>query len=444
MNPLDTFTQNSSASYQILLSRRKKRPVLKVSLAIIFLFIVILFLPWTQNIRSTGVVTALKPQQRPQAIQNIIPGRIEKWYVQEGQLVMKGDTILQISEVKSEYLNPDLVKNTEQQLQSKNSSVKSYMQKIEAIDVQINALIQSRAFKYEQAQNKLQQSNLKYRNDSIELSALVLNEKIADEQMKRMDQMYKEGLKSLTEQEARKLKLQEAQVKTNAQRNKIIASKNDVINARIELQNINADYREKISKLESDKNSALSAMYDAEATVTKLQNDVVNYTVRSGMYFITAPQDGYVSKAIQSGIGENIKEGTDIVTIVPLDHDLAVEMFVKPMDIPLLQPGQHVQIQFDGWPSMVFSGWPGISFGTFGGKIMAIDNYISNNGKYRVLVARDEKYQPWPKEIRQGAGAGTFTMLKDVPVWYELWRQINGFPPDYYKGSAEKKEKNKK
>jgi len=23
-------------------------------------------------------------------------------------------------------------------------------------------------------------------------------------------------------------------------------------------------------------------------------------------------------------------------------------------------------------------------------------------------------------------------LLKDVPIWYELWRQINGFPPDYY------------
>jgi hypothetical protein len=22
-------------------------------------------------------------------------------------------------------------------------------------------------------------------------------------------------------------------------------------------------------------------------------------------------------------------------------------------------------------------------------------------------------------------------MLKDVPIWYELWRQFNGFPPDY-------------
>jgi len=25
--------------------------------------------------------------------------------------------------------------------------------------------------------------------------------------------------------------------------------------------------------------------------------------------------------------------------------------------------------------------------------------------------------------------------LNDVPVWYEIWRQINGFPPEYYTGA---------
>ena len=42
-------------------------------------------------------------------------------------------------------------------------------------------------------------------------------------------------------------------------------------------------------------------------------------------------------------------------------------------------------------------------------------------------------------------GAQGMALLKDVPVWYELWRNINGFPPEYYKASAEasKEKKNK-
>ena len=30
-----------------------------------------------------------------------------------------------------------------------------------------------------------------------------------------------------------------------------------------------------------------------------------------------------------------------------------------------------------------------------------------------------------------GSGVYGWALLDDVPVWYELWRQINGFPPDY-------------
>ena len=431
--------ENNFKSIELLNNRSTKKSFITFLKITGILFVALLFVPWTQNIRSSGKVTALRPEQRPQTIHSVIPGRIEKWYVQEGQAVKKGDTIIQISEVKSEYLNPDLVLNTEQQLKAKNFSVRSYMDKLNAIDAQINALLNSRKQKYEQAENKLLQSQLKYKNDSIEFASIKLNEKIAEEQLKRMEELYKDGLKSLTELETRRAKLQETQVKTMSQLNKILTSRNEVLNAGIELQNVNAEFSEKISKLESDKNSTFSGMYDAEASVTKLQNDFANYSIRSGLYFITAPQDGFITKALKSGIGEIIKEGVDIVSIMPKDFELAVEMYVYPMDIPLLKKGQQVRIQFDGWPSIVFSGWPILTYGTFGGKVVAIDNFISDNGKYRLLVSRDSSDHPWPEQIKLGAGASTFTLLNNVPIWYELWRQINGFPPDFYNKEESKK-----
>jgi multidrug resistance efflux pump len=432
-------------SFRLLAKRVNSRKLIKTLYVFGAIVLIILFLPWTQNIRSNARVTALKPNQRPQTIQSIIAGRIEKWYVQEGQFVKQGDTILFISETKEEYLDPNLVENTEQQLKSKEFAVKSYMEKVKANDNQIDALVSSRKLKFEQAENKLIQANLKVLNDSIELNAAQLNYKISKEQLVRMEELYKEGLKSLTDLETRKLKLQETQAKLISQENKLLSSKNEVINAKIELQSINADFRDKIAKSESEKFATLSNMYDAEATVSKLQNQFVNYSIRSGMYYILAPQDGYITKAIQSGIGETIKEGTEIISIMPSDYELAVEMFVNPMDIPLLEKNQHVQLQFDGWPSVIFSGWPGISYGTYGGQIVAIDNFISENGKYRVLVAHDKNYANWPNEIRLGAGASAMTLLKNVPVWYELWRQINGFPPDYYKkNQTTKKEKDVK
>lgn len=88
--------------------------------------IVVLFLPWTQNVNTKGFLTTLKPDQRPQTIQSPIPGRIEKWYVQEGDYVEKGDTILFISEVKNEYFDPLLLERTGQQIRAKAASVNSY------------------------------------------------------------------------------------------------------------------------------------------------------------------------------------------------------------------------------------------------------------------------------------------------------------------------------
>jgi len=92
-----------------------------------------------------------------------------------------------------------------------------------------------------------------------------------------------------------------------------------------------------------------------------------------------------------------------------------------------------VRIQFDGWPAIIFSGWPNTSYGTYGGRVYAIDNFISDNGLYRILVVPDPEDHPWPDALRVGAGTHSMLLLKEVQVWYELWRKINGFPPDYYK-----------
>ena len=151
------------------------------------------------------------------------------------------------------------------------------------------------------------------------------------------------------------------------------------------------------------------------------------------MYYIKASQNGYINRALQSGIGETIKEGTPIATVMPSEYDLAVETFVNPIDLPLVTKGEKVRVWFDGWPTIVFSGWPNMSYGTFGGEIVAIENFISENGKYRVLIAPDKKEDKWPQQLSIGAGAQTIALLDNVPLWFELWRTLNGFPPNYYK-----------
>jgi multidrug resistance efflux pump len=402
------------------------------------LLVLILFLPWTQNVSGSGSVTTLKPNQRPQTVQSAIAGRIEKWYVNEGDYVKKGDTILFISEIKEDYLDPNLVQNTGNQVKAKESAVTSYENKVIALGMQMNAIQNEKNLKYKQAQNKLKQAYLKVQSDSIDFEATKTQLKIAQTQFKRSINLNKEGLKPMTDVEEKRMKLQETEAKIITQENKYITSQNEVLNASMELNRITAEYAEKNAKASSDRQTALSTQYDTEAQVNKLKNQYANYQIRNGMYYIVAPQNGYINRALQSGIGETIKEGTAIVSIMPANFDIAVETYVNPVDFPLIHKGEKVRVWFDGWPSIVFSGWPGASYGTFGGKIVAKENFISENGKYRVLIAPDDAEKVWPKELSIGAGTQTIALLENVPIWFEIWRTLNGFPPNYYKPSVSK------
>ena len=396
------------------------------------ILVLILFLPWTQTVAGQGYVTTLTPEQRPQSIQSPIPGRIEKWYISEGDYVEKGDTILHISEIKNEYFDPKLVDRTGDQIRVKESSQESYKQKIGFLGNQISNILQEKNLKINQAKNKLTQSQLKFKSDSIDLEAAKTNLEIAERQFIRTETLNKEGLKSLTDLENYRLKQQEALAKKIAQENKVLMAKNEIINAQIELNRLDAEYGEKISKAQSDRSTAETALYQTQADISKLETAYANYDMRRGLYYIRAPQSGYINKAIKGGVGESFKEGEPLVGIMPAEYDLAVETYVDPLDMPLLHLGEKVRIQFEGWPAIVFSGWPNSSFGTFGAKIVAIENFISANGKYRVLLAPDEEEYAWPEEIKVGSGASTLALLEDVPIWYELWRQLNGFPPNYY------------
>ena len=412
------------------------RPHYKILNRIIITFsivaVIFLFVPWTQNISGSGAVTTLKPNQRPQTIQSLISGRIEKWYVQEGDFVKKGDTILFISEIKEDYLDPNLVKNTKDQMDAKKMSVESYSGKVTTLSSQIQFIENEKRLKLEQARNKIRQSILKVTSDSIDLVAVKTQVKIANTQFNRAVQLNKDGLKPLTDVEEKRLKLQDVDAKIITQENKLLTSKNELINARVEINRITAEYDEKGAKARSDQFTALSNQFDTKAQVNKLENQYANYSIRNGMYYIKAPQNGYVNRALQSGIGENIKEGTSIVSIMPSNYDIAVETFITPLDLPLVKRGEKVRVWFDGWPTIVFSGWPDMSYGTFGGKIVAVENFISDNGKFRVLIAPDKDEEKWPKQLSIGAGAQTIALLNDVPIWFELWRTLNGFPPNYY------------
>ncbi len=417
--------------------------VVKYSLfTLFFTGFIILLMPWTQSVDSNGKVTTLNPENRPQTITSRIAGRVEKWYIQEGDYVSKNDTIAYISEIKDEYVDPQLISRSESIIKAKETTIKSYEDKISAVDSQIDALNKSLLLKMEQGRNKIIQAKIKIATDSIESSVSTNNFKVAEEQLKRYEELMSKGVISKTDLENRRVKVQEALSKKTSADNKFASTKNEMLNAKIELNSIQQEYQEKLMKTESDKFSALSLLYEGEGSLTKLQNQLANYSMRQGFYYVLAPQDGYIAKTNVQGIGEIIKEGASLCNIVPKQEEQAVELYIAPVDLPLIQKGQKMQLQFDGWPAFVFSGWPGVSYGTYTAEIVAYDKVLSDNGKFRILAKNIG--QKWPDAIQIGGGVKGFALLKNVPLFYELWRTVNGFPPEFYTVNDISKKNDKK
>ncbi len=385
-------------------------------IAVIFgLFFVILFLPWQQNIRGSGKVTALSPSNRPQTIETTIAGRIQVWKIKEGQFVNRLDTIAIISEVKEKYFDPQMLFRLQQVITAKEQSLISKEQKAKALQRQVSALEDGLRNKRDQAKAKLEAERVRFNNFK--------------NQYERNQKLFEAGNIPLT-------KFQDIEYKYQS-------SEADFVNAEIEIERVQAEYLDKINKAESDLNNTLAEQFDTQADIAKMRNELSNMEIRAQQYFILAPQAGFVVKATQAGIGETIKEGDAVCTIMPQSTDVAVEMHVKAMDVPLISKGRRVRIEFDGFPALQFSGWPSISVGTFGGTVEVIDYVNTKPGEFRILVIPDLKDSAWPKQVRVGSGIKGWVMLDNVSVWYELWRQLNGFPPSLY-AEPEMEESNQK
>ena len=144
-----------------------------------------LFLSWRQNIQASGKVITLLPDQRPQEVQTNIAGRVSVWKIKEGDFVKQGDTVVVLTEIKTEYLDPKLLDQTELQITAKEKSVLSYTSKIEAINDQINQIESNRDLSQSKALNKIEQEQFKLKELQADLTAAITAMNIARKQYER-------------------------------------------------------------------------------------------------------------------------------------------------------------------------------------------------------------------------------------------------------------------
>ena len=422
--PHDVLSDNEHLeSAKLLVTPSSHRLFFRIVVGTLIVAVLSLFLPWQQFVAGKGEVTAFAPRDRPQVVPSTIGGRIVEWYVQEGEVVTAGQPILRITEVKDDYLDPRTIDRYNEQLSGKSAAVTSKREKVRQLATQISLLQQNLQLGEQKARTKVAQYD-------ADVRASELDSTTSFTQLQRQQSLYDQELTRLTDLENARVRYQNAIAKMQEKRQALQA-------ARIELNTVALDYGEKIAKARSEQAATLAEVGEGSADVAKLRQNVQNLEIRNGFYVIRAPQEGTIIRAARAGIGEQIKEGETVVTIMPAAAAQAVALMVKPMDVPLLSRGRRVRLQFDGWPALQFAGWPSVSVGTFGGKVAVIDRVPGPGGDFRVLVVPDSAEDPWPRQLRLGSGALGWAMLDQVRVGFEIWRRINGFPPSLRQASDE-------
>ncbi|MBD3675253.1 MAG: HlyD family efflux transporter periplasmic adaptor subunit [Planctomycetaceae bacterium] len=446
------YNESVMPALRLVRSSRRARLVGRALLLLLVVStVVIAFAPWQQSVRGEGRVVAYSPQARPQIIEAPIKGRIVRWGegVYENALVQKGQVIVEVQD-----LDAGLLMRLEDQLMATEQSVAAQRQvltaaennllaaetTVESYEAQVRAYTQvkTQIIAAAQAYVDMAEEKLKAEQKNLEELEAALSQEKAD--YDRQKQLYEEKIVSQLKYQMAERKYKEAVAKVEKAEAYIEAARDELEGktqereAKTQKAQVDIDYAEaqlrkgrgEIAKAESEVAKAKSELNKA----IKISSEMQTKLSRQQSQVVTAPLDGYLLNVISNQGGAMIKAGDPICTIVPDTEDRAVELMLSGNDVPLVHPGEEVRLQFEGWPAVQFSGWPSVAVGTFGGEVISVDQTDDQKGRFRCLILPEETHQQWPEErfLRQGVRANGWVLLNRVPLWWEIWRKLNGFP----------------
>lgn len=381
-----------------------------------------LFLPWQQNVSANGQVTAFSPSERVQTIDAPVSGMITKWYVQEGSKVKEGDLLLEISDTDPKFQQrlSSLRDNQEDKLSAKANELKSY-------ELQLKNLISSRDAKISAAEFKLDVANQKIRSSSESVSSAIATLDTADAQINRLRRLYDDGLVSKRDVEVAERDHIIAERNLNSAKAQLASAQAEAKSARAEIQEITADTQASLASTQGVVSKIRGELADSQNSLTGAE---INLS-RQQMQRIVAPRSGTIFRLPVNSQSQIIKQGDQLLVIVPDTAQRSVELWVDGRDAPLITTGEEVRLEFEGWPAILVPGWANVGVGTFEGEIAFVDPTDNGSGQFRVMVVPKNDGHDWPSAqfLRQGVSAKGWILLQQVSIGYEIWRILNGFPP---------------
>jgi membrane fusion protein, adhesin transport system len=414
----------------------------RLALVAVLLFITLvacLFVPWQQVVVGVGKVMVFSPQDRPQTVQAQISGRIDRWLVRDGQIVKQGDTLVTLREIDAKYLDPQQLQRMRQQRAALQQRLLAANTRVQTIDSQQQAVSNSQQNALPAADQRIQQASERLRQADQTVRAAQQNVETTRYNLVRVRELNDQGLRSRRDRELAELDHVRATTELERAKAAFAVSRRDVSVAQLDRQRAFADTSASVLNVGASLASARETVAGLMNDMNKLDIDIQNMQQRIEQRTVKAPATGRIVRLNTIGQGETVSEGDPLATIVPDTTDQAVELSMSDNDIPLVRRGAHVRLQFAGWPAIQFTGWPAASVGTFAGRVTAIDAVDDGKSRFRIIVQPDYKLiadgkeTAWPSNqvLRPGSKVLGWVMLQTVPLWFELWRQFNAFPPNF-------------
>ncbi|MCB9741362.1 MAG: HlyD family efflux transporter periplasmic adaptor subunit [Alphaproteobacteria bacterium] len=390
--------------------------------ALALLCVALVVLPWQQTALGQGRVVAYAPVDRQQTLDASISGRAVRWFVNEGDPVTAGDPIVELADN-----DPRMMERLRQERETLEQQEIAQQGRVNSYTARIRALEESRELTQRVADAEVSMAERKLTAAEETLRADEAANRTSQLNLERTQALRAEGLASTRELELAELGMQQASSSLARSKANLQVAEADLAAAKLDRDVALREANAKINSVEADLQSAIAS----EAAVRQKLLNLDVRMARQQTALVTAPRDGTILKVLAGQGGEQVKAGEPLVMMIPDTTSRAVELWVDGNDVPLLHAADQVRLQFEGWPAIQFSGWPSVAVGTFGGQIAFIDAADDGYGRFRVLVTPDPSEPAWPAAsyLRQGAKAKGWVLLAEVPLGYELWRQLNDFPP---------------
>lgn len=393
--------------------------------ALFILPVLLVLVPWQQNISGSGHVSALNPLDRIRTIPAPVSGRLSNLRVQEGSYVKKGDLLAEMEDLDSGYIN-----RLERQHDFVRQELEAAHSGLESLDNLLIQLQDEREFAVKAATSQLQVVVEKVRAERATLIGVKADLVQKENDYKRKGRLLKGGAKSELEFQEAEGAYKMAKAKVNSTEAKIDEARNEELAKVSDIQKVSAEKQAKIAKTRADRKDAEQKLHQVRKRVTEAETALQ----RQSTQVIVAPANGSVLR-IHGAATDLISHGESLIEFVPETDELAVEFWVRGVDAPLVSVGRKVRLQFEGWPVVQVVGWPSVAIGTFGGVVYRSDALAGADGRVRILITPDPDDEPWPEQrfLRQGVRVSGQVQLDTVSAGYEIWRQLNAFPPSVNK-----------